>query len=89
MIASTTHQDRVTIVEMRASPGTAAYPFDITGHGEAICRLDDAFNPKTGEMIASGRAIQDFGRQIEEVGHSRVVTLEELRRVVRHLLGDA
>lgn len=72
--------DRTTRVTV-----TAEGNFTGTGEGTATCLQDDVFNRQTGILIATGRAFQDLGRQIEAEGHDRVTTKAEVRRVLREL----
>lgn len=87
MIVQFKHEKRVTKATVFAEPGTLLEPMNIVGHGEAKCRKDDVFSPAVGELIALGRAQQDFGRQVEEIGHFGVVSFTEAERVLTSLIG--
>lgn len=82
MIIQFERKGRVTKATVFAEPGTLLEPAGIVGHGEAKCRKDDIFSTTTGELIALGRAQQDFGKQVENVGHAGVVSIDEALRVL-------
>lgn len=54
----------------------------LIGHGVARCNVTDIYDAEIGEGIALGRAIQDFGHQVEAAFNSRTVTVEEFHRVM-------
>lgn len=72
--------------EVSYSGNTTTVNFDaghgIIGVGVARCRPDDAFSKKTGEIIATGRAIQDAGRQVEAIGDAMVITVADLDKAL-------
>lgn len=78
MLAKTTIEGRVTTVEVLAEDDTLTSAEGITGVGSALCRKADVFDPKTGEGIALGRAIEDFGRKLTAKWEERVVSREML-----------
>lgn len=82
MISSTTHEGRITIVEV--FPADDSTTAGLIGKGETRCRPEDAYSPLIGEIIALGRAVQDLGRKCEEIGLARTVTNEEVERVLGH-----
>lgn len=55
---------------------------NISGYGTSRCMAADVYDAEIGEGIALGRAIQDFGRQVEQAFLQRVVTAEEFGRVM-------
>jgi hypothetical protein len=61
---------------------------EFEGRGFARCNDMDVYSAKTGRIISLGRAIQDFGRRVEESGHARSVTKDELDRVMNFLASD-
>ena len=75
----------ITRVEVFAGPSSDLALLGITGRGEARCRPEDSFSETTGQLIAIGRAIQDFGRQVTEFGDSTVVTKADVARVIDHI----
>lgn len=89
MIALTTVNGLVTTVEVSAEPGTMTADLPIIGVGVARCRPEDLFIGAVGERIALGRAIQDFGRRVEENGLAGSVSLEEVDRVITALVTAA
>jgi hypothetical protein len=50
--------------------------------GTALRSKADVVCDAVGEMIASGRAFQEFGRFLEQIGHESCVTKEEMRRAL-------
>jgi hypothetical protein len=53
----------------------------VVGRGTAFRSKNDVRLDEIGETIAIGRAIQDFGRQVEARGHAQCVTKDEYARV--------
>jgi len=68
------HHGRVTEAEVSH--------FGFTGHGSALRSKNDVNLDEIGGTIATGRAMQDLGRQIEMSGHVQCVTKEEYGRVM-------
>jgi hypothetical protein len=85
MISLTTTKGRTTIVRVGASEGSSTAGLGISGEGVAKCRPDDFYNEATGELIALGRAIQDFGQQVEQAGRDRVTSKLEMAKVMAAL----
>jgi len=83
MLAQTTTTGCVTTVEVSADEKSITFSEGITGVGSAKCRKADVFDKQTGEGIALGRAIEDFGRQVTARWEARVVTNDEFDRVVK------
>jgi hypothetical protein len=54
----------------------------VEGRGFARCTPDDVYSGEIGRNIALGRAIQDFGRKVEQKGHDACVTKDEFDRVI-------
>lgn len=74
MNVTTTVQDRAVTVEITE--------FGVTGVGVARCRPDDVFIPEIGKEMAMGRAVMAIGALIEESANQKVVTKNELLRVM-------
>ena len=89
MLAKTTFDGRTTVVEVSADEESLTFPEGITGVGSALCRKSDVFDPKTGEGIALGRAIEDFGRQVAAKWDARVITYEQLEKVTALFIRQA
>ena len=82
MLAQTTITGCVTTVEVSADEDSFTFPEGITGIGHAICRKADVFDRSTGQGIALGRAIQDFGVQVTAKWEARVVSKETMDSVI-------
>lgn len=82
MLSITTHDGLRTEVHVTSDPDSLTAGLGIVGHGEARCRPTDLFVRSTGDLIALGRAIQDFGRQVEAVGLEESVGVDEVERVL-------
>jgi hypothetical protein len=80
MIALTTTKGLVTTVEVASDERTLTSDLRVTGRGVARCKADDFYARTTGERIALGRAIQDFGRQVEAAGLAESVSLADIDR---------
>ncbi len=74
-------EGRLTTVT--ASSGTAF------GVGMARCRPDDVYVRETGERIATARAIQQLGSQLETSAVERSVSLAEADRVLDAIVNVA
>jgi Domain of unknown function (DUF1876) len=72
---------RITEATVWADPDGIAHTVGIVGQGTATRSKNDIRLDEIGETIALGRAIQDFGRQVEMRGHAACVTKEEYDRV--------
>ena len=80
--STTTRRGRVTEVAVYVGADQAGLPgFYFQGHGSALRSKNDVRLDGIGETIALGRALQDFGRQIEASGHAQCVTKDEYQRV--------
>lgn len=71
-----------TFVTVAADAESLLGDTQISGHGTSRCMASDVYDAEIGEGIALGRAIQDFGRQVEQAFLARVVTTEEFHRVM-------
>jgi len=85
MNAKTTTTGRTTIVTVHPARGSVCEQLGVVGEGQAKCRHQDFFNAETGYIIALGRAVQDMGKNIENLGHERVVSKTDLARAMREL----
>lgn len=85
MIALTTCEGRTVTVEVASDEGTLTDDLRIVGRGVARCKPDDVYVRATGERIALGRAMQDFGRQVEAAGCAESVCVEDVGRVLNAL----
>lgn len=85
MISLTSVEGTTTTVEVAADEGTLLADSNIVGRGVARTSPGDVFDPEVGRIIALGRAIQDFGRQVEADGEAAVVSKAEFARVVDHI----
>lgn len=87
MIAITSRVGNDTIVTVAADPAhdTLTSDLGITGHGVARLRPGDFDVPATGQRIALGRAIQDYGAQVEAAGLDESVCGCEVERVIHAL----
>ncbi len=81
-----TSDGTTTTVTVEAELGTLLEESGITGTGQARCRPDDMFSLETGEGIALGRAMQDYGRQVEAEALKWTVTKDEFARVAFYIL---
>ena len=52
----------------------------LVGIGKSVCNPIDVYNERIGEEIASARAFQNLGKQVEELWISRAVTKEDYRK---------
>lgn len=86
MISLTTRVGTDTIVTVAADEDTVLADLNLSGTGVARLRPGDFDVPVTGERIAMGRAIQDFGRQVEEAGLNESVCKCEIERVLTALM---
>lgn len=74
-----------TFVRVTAGDDSPVEPLGIVGLGEARCRDEDAYSSTIGELIALGRAIADFGRQVTAYADSKVVTKAEVCRALEYV----
>lgn len=81
MLAKTETDGPKTTVTVIADEGSRTAPFQITGVGVARCRPDDLYVAATGELIALGRAMADYSRQIEALGLESSVSNADVVRV--------
>ena len=82
MYAIITQEDKTTTVLVCAAPDSLTASMGMVGNGAARCRPGDIFSPKIGTLIATGRAIADFGQKVAAAAEARAVTEEELLRVL-------
>jgi hypothetical protein len=88
MISKTDFSGAVTTTTVTAEPGSLLDGYGIVGEGVARCRSNDVYSRSIGEDLAIARAIQDFGRQIEEKALDRTVSLDDADRVLAIVLED-
>lgn len=90
MLSQTTRDGLKTTVLVLADPDSQLGGLGLTGYGTARCRPDDLYVEATGELIALGRAIQDFGQRVEAMGCAESVSYADVERVLKALaLGAA
>ena len=89
MLSQTTFEDAKTTVLVMPSPGSMLDGLGLVGYGTARCRPDDLYSASTGELIALGRAIQDFGQRVEALGCAESVSQADVERVLKALLLSA
>lgn len=77
MNANIRRQGRATVVELIVTVGALSEE-KIIAVGRAVCAKEDHYVSKVGERIALARALQDFGRQLEERWEPRVITKAQL-----------
>jgi len=63
-------------------------PLGVTGEGVARCRPEDFYVQDTGDLIALGRAIQDFGRQVEEQGLAQSMSGATVQQALDAAFGE-
>lgn len=80
MRGRTEREGLLTRVFVIADEDSTTADLGITGTGEARCRPDDFYVAMTGERIALGRALQDFGRQVEAAGCAESVSNADMHR---------
>lgn len=85
----TSHVGPKTLVTIAPEAGSIIEDLDIVGEGEARCRPDDLFVPSTGQRIALGRAMIDYGRKLEAVATAESVSQEMRDRVVTAMILQA
>lgn len=85
MYSLTERDGAKTTVTVAAEPGTKLEHLQVIGQGTARCKPDDLYNPKTGELIALGRALKDYGAKVEEAGLCRSLSLDEVDAVLAEL----